>query len=374
MEVRRTYKFRLYPTKRQRTLLRHTLQVCRELYNAALQERRDAYRKARRSVGYVEQANQLPAIKQDRPDVAAVHSQVLQDVLRRVDKAFQAFFRRVKAGENPGYARFQGAGRYHSFTYPQGGWSLSETHLTLSKLGPVRLVRHRAITGEVKTVTISQDGEYWYACLSVVEEITPPLHTGPAVGLDLGLTAFASLSNGDTIDNPRYFRRGERHLAKVQRRLAKIPLRNPQRRKARVRVANAHRRVRQQRSDFLQQRSHQLVTLYSLIAVEDLTVKGLARGMLAKSVADAGWSAFLMMLAYKAAWAGARVVEVDPRYTSQTCPACGAVRPKALSERWHSCPCGCELPRDVASAQVILARGLASLGVALDAPAFRRGE
>ncbi len=368
MQVLKTYKYRLFPTRAQCKLLGATLDLCRELYNAALQERRDAYRMAGQSLTFAHQSAELPECKRERPDLNGVYSQVLQDVLHRVDKAFQAFFRRVKAGTAPGYPRFQGRDRYDSCTYPQLGWSLLGERLTLSKLGTLRVKLHRPVCGKVKTVTIKRDGPCWYVCFAVAIEVEPPAHDGGVVGIDLGLEHFANLSNGEQVANPRYTRCGEKHLANVQRRLSRTTRQDPKRKKLRRRVQNAHRQVRRQRADFLHKLSRRLVDSYRLIAVEDLNIKGLAGGMLAKSVNDAGWASFIAMLRYKAEWAGARLIEVDPRGTSQTCPQCGTIRKKELAERWHKCDCGLECHRDIAAALMILARGLASLGIqSLDA-------
>jgi putative transposase len=322
---------------------------------------------AGKSVSFAEQSAALIECKEVRPDLADVYSQTLQDVLHRVDKAFRAFFERVKRGATPGFPRFQGKQRYDSFTYPQSGWSLHNDKLTLSKIGTLRLKLHRPICGKVKTVTIKrdgpQDGPHWYACFSVEYEFEPPTHKGGAVGIDVGLQYFANLSNGEQVDNPRYFRKSEKRLATAQRHLSKCSKNSPRRKELRKRVATAHRHVRNQRNDFLHKLSARLVQTYSLIAIEKLNVKGLASGMLAKSVNDAGWAAFTSMLRYKAECAGAVLVEVDPRLTSQTCPQCGTIRKKELSERWHKCDCGFECHRDVAAALVILARGLSSVGI-----------
>jgi putative transposase len=367
--VRRTFRYRLFPTKAQATTMERLLDLCRELYNGAVQERRDAWRLGRTSIHFAGQSAQLPAIKHVRPDLTAVYSQTLQDVLHRVDKAFQAFYARCQRGEKAGYPRFKPWQRYNSFTYPQLGWTLDDDRLTLTKIGTVRVVKHRPILGKVKTCQIVREGRKWYCCIAVELEASAPTVATEAIGVDVGLEYFATLSNGETIANPRYFRQSERRLAKAQRRLAKIARTDPKRQQARQRVGAAHRRVRNQRQNFLHQTSHALVSRFNPIVVENLSIKGLASGMLAKSVNDAAWGRLLFMLAYKAEEAGTRLVAVTPRGTSQTCPDCGTMQAKPLSERWHRCDCGASMPRDLASARIILTRGLASLGtVALEAP------
>ena len=364
MLVRKTYKYILRPTSRQARLLQHNLDLCRELYNAALQHRRDAYRMAGKSVSFAEQSATLAECKEVRPDLAEVYSQTLQDVLHRVDKAFKAFYARVKRGDKAGFPRFRSYDRYDSFTYPQLGWSLQNDTLTLSKIGRLKVKLHRPVQGKVKTVQVKREGNRWFVCFSVEIDVEVPAHTGPAIGIDVGLEHLANLSNGEQVDNPRYYRKGQKRLAKQQRQLAKAIRTHPKRKEYRKRVATAHRKVRNHRADFLHKLSKRLVQTYSLIAVEKLNVKGLAGGRLAKSVNDAAWSNFTNMLRYKAEEAGSVLVEVDPRYTSQTCPQCGVIRKKELSERRHSClDCGFECHRDVAAALVILRRGLASVGI-----------
>jgi putative transposase len=344
--------------------LKKTLDLCRELYNAALQERRDAYKMVGKTLNYYDHANQLAEIKEARADLKEVHSQVLQDVLKRVDKAFGGFFSRVKLGVKAGFPRFQGRERYDSFTFPQGGWSIKNSLLTISKIGTIRMNLHREVIGKVKTCTIRRDGLAWFVCFSVEYEFDKPCHCGPVIGIDVGLENFANLSNGEQVANPRLFRKSEKRLAKSQRKLIKVrhlPRWNTTKRKAKLVVSKAFRKVRNQRLDFSHKLSSKLSKEYSLIAVEDLNIKGLASGMLAKSVNDAGWSLFLNLLAYKVENTGSKLVKVDPRYTSQECPDCGNIAKKELAVRWHSCPCGCELHRDVAAAKVILARGLTGI-------------
>lgn len=317
-------------------------------------------------LNYYSQANQLSEIKEARLDFKEVHSQVLQNVLKRVDRAFAGLFRRVKAGQNPGYPRFQGRRRYNSITFTQSGWSLTNAKLTLSKIGTVRVKLHREVLGKVKTVTIKRESrDKWFVVFSVETPVEIPAHhEGPYVGIDLGLEHFANLSNGEQVDNPSFFRKAQKKLAKAQRKWDKVKSfskGNPLRAGPGKMVRAAHRKVKNSRAGFQHKLSKTFVQTYSLIAVENLNIKGLASGMLSNSVNDAGWGEFLHMLNYKAVNAGGRVVEVDARYTSQICPECGAVAKKELSVRWHECPCGCEMHRDVAAALVILSRGLSTL-------------
>ena len=349
---RRTFKFRLCPTRKQAERLTWTLERCRELYNAALQERRDAYRMAGKSLNYYDQANQLPAVKVARSEYSEIYSQVLQDVLRRVDKTFQAFFRRVKAGEKAGYPRYKGTGWYDSFTFPQLGWSLQNDRLTLSKIGTVKVRLHRAMQGKVKTVSIKREGEHWYVCFSVevVDADATLPHSDKSVGIDLGLSTFATLSDGQRIENPRCLRKSLHILATVQQTLSRRKRGkggSHRRAKAKKAVAQIHRRIRNQRADFLHKQSRRLVDEYGTIVFERLQPRNMVRNhSLALSISDAGWGQFVQYCSFKAESAGRSVVFVDPRYTSQTCSGCGTIQRKELSERWHSCPCGCELDRD----------------------------
>ena len=363
--MHKTFKYRLYPTKRQAETLGFHLDLCRELYNAAIQERRDAWKITRVSVGFNQQAAQLSEIKSDRPEVASVYSQVLQDVLRRVDKNFQAFFRRVKIGGAPGFPRFRPASRYDSLTYPQLGFALETNRLKLSKIGHIKIKLHRAVEGKIKTLTLKREAGRWYACFSVACGTKLLAESPEVIGIDVGLTTFATLSDGTEIGNPRHYLEAQAQLRKGQRKVARRKKGSHRRRKAIRLLQRAHAHVRNQRSDFHHKASRSLVERYGFIAVEDLNIKGLASGMLAKSINDASWSSFIAKLAYKAEEAGRVLVKVDPRGTSQTC-LCGASVPKTLSQRWHQCDqCGLSAPRDHVSAQVIL-----GLGLSLQAPTW----
>jgi putative transposase len=326
--VRKTYKYKLQPTAEQEGKLAFVVRRCRELYNAGVQERRDAWQKCGVSITAAGQSAQLPEIKDVRPEYCDVHSQVLQDVLTRLDRAFQAFFRRVKAGETPGYPRFHGANRYTSFTYKQfgNGATLDNGCLVLSKIGRVAVRWSRPLDGTPKTVTISREADGWYACFSCEGVPIQRLpETGRETGIDLGLESFATLADGSRIANPRIFRVAERRLKRAQRRVSRRKKGSHRRRKAVKLLAKAHQTVRRQRQDFHHKTALVLVRQYDTIFHEDLRTANLLRNHhLAKSISDAGWSAFLSLLAFKAVCAGKRVVAVPPAYTSQTCvrPVC----------------------------------------------------
>jgi putative transposase len=248
MLVRKCYRYRLYPTNSQAEHLQWVLDRCRELYNAALQERRDAYEMAGVRVNYCVQARELPGVKEDYPEFKHVGSQVLQDVLKRVDLAFQAFFRRVRAGDKPGYPRFKSRHRYDSFTYSQAGWKLDDGRLVLSGIGALKVRWSRPIAGTIKTVTIHRSAEQWYVCFSCVRDVPqPPTPDRPATALDVGLEYFATLADGSHVDNPRYFREAEEMLAQRQRRCDRKKRGSKNRRRANLLVAKAHRRIRNKR-------------------------------------------------------------------------------------------------------------------------------
>jgi putative transposase len=369
----KTFKYRLRPTHKQATVLGTTLQECRWLYNHFLEERKNAWEQEQKSLGYYQQAIKLPILKNEREALECVYSQVLQNVAVRIDLAFKAFFRRAKAGEKPGYPRFRGRDRYNSITYPQSGWRVDERGLHLSKIGCVRMVRHRELEGTPKTVTISRTSTgKWFAAISCEIESTPSLASNEMVGIDVGLASFATLSTGDKIPNPRFFRTDEKALAKAQRRMSKEEKGTPERKNRRKPVARIHERISNRRNDFAHQASRKLVNRFGIIAVEDLNVNRMVHNhCLAKSISDAAWTQFTQCLSYKAEYAGRKVVFVNPAYTSQDCSACGHRVPKNLSDRIHRCPCcGLVMDRDENAANNILALGLQSLGLSKEAVRF----
>jgi len=356
--MRGAYKYRLYPTRAQVAFLEGQLCEACHLYNAALEERRGAWKVCRKSINYYEQAKQLKPMRAAGL-LGLANFSCCQDVLRRLDKTFQAFFARVQRGEHPGFPRFRSLRRYDSITFPSYGDGcrlLDHGQLRIQGAGLIKVKLHRPVEGSIKTVTIKRDISHWYVCLSVERQTVALPESSEHMGVDVGLDSFAVLSDGTEIDNPRQLKRGLAHLRRAQRRLARRQGSSHRCRKAAVLVAQAHRRIRNQRASFHHEVSRWLVNRYGWIAVEDLKIKGLARSMLARSVQDAGWNSFFAKLSYKAASAGRVLVKVDPRGSSQTC-VCGAHLPKTLRDRWHACPaCGLSALRDVVSAQVILQR------------------
>jgi putative transposase len=276
---------------------------------------------------------------------------VLQDVLTRLDRAFQRFFARVKSGETPGYPRFQGLSRYNSFTYKQFGneATLDNGFLILSKIARLAVRWSRPLEGTPKTVTVSREADGWYVCFSCADEPTHPLPaTDHETGIGLGLEAFATLSDGTRIFHSGWYRKAERRLKHLQRTVS-WRMKGSNRRKKAVKMhAKAHQQVRRQRADFHHRTALTSVRANDVIYHEDVQTANMVRNHhLAKSIADAGWSAFLSILCFKAACAGRRVIAVSPAYTSQTCSGCGVIVSKGLSVRWHACPeCGTSLRRD----------------------------
>ncbi|MDI6887298.1 MAG: RNA-guided endonuclease TnpB family protein [Candidatus Thermoplasmatota archaeon] len=349
--LKKAYKFRLYPNKKQKELLEQTLETCRILYNNALAERKERYEKEKKGTKYLEQANQLPIKKLTNPYLQQVHSQVLQDVLRRLDKAFQNFFRRVKSSENPGYPRFKAKNRFKSFTYPQSGFELKDGKLHLSKIGKTRIFQHRETEGRIRTLTIKRDcAGGWYA-IFVTERKIPVIEIEPktAVGVDVGLEKLAALSNGGVIEHPEFLRKSERRLKNLQRRLSRKKKRSKNREKARIKLSKLYRKIQRQREDFLHKEARKLVNQTDLIVFENLNINGMLKNhYLAKSIADSAWSKLIQFCAYKAEEAGKHIVLVSPNGTSQICSRCGAVVEKSLAVRIHKCPnCGLKIDRDL---------------------------
>jgi len=360
--VRKTFKYKLKPTTEQVAALAFVVRLCRELYNAALEERREAWQKRGVSITVAGQSAQLPAVKEARPEYRDIHSQVLQDVLTRLDRAVHAFYRRIREGQTPGYPRFQGSNRYNSFTYKQfgNGATLDNGFLVLSKIGRIGIHWSRPLEGTPKTVTISREADGWYACFACAEvPVQPFAPTGQETGIDVGLKVFLITADGEIVENPRHYRKAEKQLAKAQRCVSRRKKGSHRRKKALALLKRKHQTIQRQRRDFQHKTALALLRQYDTIYLEDLLVRNMVRNPhLAKSISDASWGQFRTILEAKAVYAGRRVVAVPAMYTTQDCSDCGERVLKSMSVRTHVCPsCGLVLDRDENAALNILALG-----------------
>lgn len=359
----KTYAFRLYPSAPQARLLTSTLDTCRHLYNDCLAERKEAWENDQRSVTKFEQMRGIKTRKATNPYAKGVHSHILQVAVADLDKAFGAFFRRVKAGEAPGYPRFKGRDRFDSFGLKEygNGWKVDGRRLKLSGIGRVAVRWHRPLEGTPKTVRIVRKPDGWYAAITCETQARPLPATGNAVGIDVGITSLIATSDGEHIPHPHAYRAEQRALRITQRRVARRKKGGANRRKAVQALRRQHQRIGNVRADFLNKLADSLIQRYDLIAVEDLRITNMVRNRhLAKSILDAGWGYFAQRLHAKAEDAARVVFEVDPAYTSQTCSGCGVRFPEHLSlaVRWASCGCGLSMNRDENAARNILAKAL----------------
>ena len=365
----RTYKYRLFPTAAQRNALLRALEACRWVYNTTLEVRRDAWEINHATLTRFDTIQLIPGWKTEQPFLNHAFSQCLQDACKRVDRAFQAFFRRIKAGETPGYPRFKGRNWYDSLTYPQygNGVKVDGDRLFLSKIGPVRVKLHRLLEGTIKTVTVRRDSVgNWYACFSCEMEATPKPGVDHVVGIDLGLKTFATLSDGGTINRQRWMKQDAADIARLQRKKERYAQGSPERRTVIRALHHAYRRATNRRTDFAHQVSRQLVDIYQVMAFEDLDIQNMqsdGKRVINQNIADVAWGQFVQYVTYKAESAGRVVLRVDPRGTTQQCSGCGEIVPKDLNVRIHDCPhCGLRMDRDLNAALNILGRGLASIG------------
>jgi putative transposase len=362
--VRKTFKYKLTPNHEQERVLGEVLWRCRDLYNAGLEQRTTAWQRCHVSITRYQQEAELKAIRAEFPEYAAIHSHVLQDVLARLDRTYQAFFRRVQRGEKVGFPRFKGRHRWHSFTFKEygNGARLDNGFLVLAKIGRMAIHWSRPITGTPKTITVSHEADGWYVAVSCAEVPLQPLPmTSQETGIDLGLESFATLADGSQIANPRLFRVAELRLKRAQRRVSRRKLGGNRRRKAARLLPSAHQNVRRARADFHHKTALALMRQDDTISHEDVQTANMVHNHhLATSIGDAGWRAFLAILSFTAD-AGKSVVAVPPASTSQACSGCGKLVQKGLSVRWYLCPdCGTSLQRDQNAALNILRLGKTS--------------
>jgi putative transposase len=354
-----SYKYRLYPSRAQRDALDAMLGAFCDLYNAALQQRIEAYRRRGMSLRYLHQAHELKATRAADERLALYSYSAEQQVLRRLDKAFRSFFRRLKDRKGKvGFPRFQARSRFDSAEFRVGdGLTIRKAkRLGITGIaGEIKVKWHRPIPegAKVGAAVVSRSNGKWFVCFQLEVEVPALERPVSPVGVDMGLSSLVALSTGQTIPTPQWTRRAAKGLRRRQRMLARRRRFSAGWKRARRAVARHQARTAARRRDFLHKLSHRLVSAHSHIALEDLNVGGLARTMLAKAVHNAAWSQLTAMLTYKAANAGGAVILVDPRGTSQTCPHCGTIRAKTLAEREHRCDCGAALDRDVAAAIIV---------------------
>lgn len=358
--VHRTYRYRITPTRNQEATLQAQLNFACDLYNAALEQRRYGWRRRER-IGYVHQCRDLTEIRAAGDGPAKMSCSAMRDPLRRLERSFQAFYRRVGAGEKPGFPRFRSRRRYDSLSW-DSAWSIQNRRLALQGIGHLKVRWHRELPrlATVTGVTVRRVAGRWYASFSLALPVVirPRQDRVSDVGVDLGIRSFAALSTGELISGPRAYRSGLRRLRVAQRRVSRRALGSHGRRKASILVARHHERLRNLRRNHAHQLTRRLVSEFALIAIEDLHVRTMIRGTLAKDVSDQAWGEFLRILGYKAADAGVQVIRVPPHGTSQSCSQCGRLVPKPLSERTHRCPyCGLVTDRDVNAARNILRLG-----------------
>ena len=353
--MKKTFEYRAYPTTKQRKTFALWLALLRMLYNQSLAWRIEAYKETGESVKWTRQVNALPDLKQESNAFAGLHSDVLQDAIRRLDKAYQAFFHRVKQGDKPGFPRFKGEGRYRSMTFGHLSKQLIRNvhrkyaRVVIPKVGHLKIRYHRPLpNGKIKNLTISRKAAGWYVAISV--EIPDPVEipVNTTIGIDVGLNSFVVDSDGQHIPNPRHYRKSEKKIGKHQRILSRRKKDSNRRVKQREIVARTHERIANQRKDFQFKAAHRILLRYDEVAVENLTIANMLKNhYLAKSISDAGWGSFRLKLQSKAESAGKQFTKVKPHYTSQKCSGCGSIVKKSLSVRVHDCPhCGLVLDRD----------------------------
>lgn len=372
----RSFKYRLYPNRQQQEQLTAMLGAFCDLYNAGLQQRIEAYRRQGLALGYVQQANELKATRVADERLAGFSYSAEQQILRRLDKAFRAFFRRLKTTAKAGFPRFQAKSRFDSAEFRVGDGLTIRKNNRLGLVGipgQIKVKWHRTLPAEAKVgaAVISRSCGKWYVCFQIeLPDVEIAQRNSPAIGIDVGLSSLIATSDGETVNAPRWTRKAAKKQRRLQRALARCRRNSKRRLKVKRNLARHSASTANRRRDFLHKLSRSLVDRYTLIAIEDLNVERLARSMLAKSVHDAAWGQLRQFLTYKAESAGSEVIAVDPRGTSQVCSECGCSVPKTLAERWHDCPeCGYSANRDVNAARNVLLRAsLLRPGTGLGAP------
>jgi putative transposase len=380
--MRTSYQYRLKPTKEQAEKIDKTLDMLRHQYNYQLAQRFHWYEQNRSPIDrcsilvcYLPELKDKPnrfsqqasliQLKEDRPWYKEIHSQVLQEVPKKVELAFDRWLKGDNNGKKSGRPRFKSAGQYKTFTFPQfKQHHFTNNKITLSKIGDIKVIVHRQIPDgfEIKTVSVTKKAAGYYVTLSLddktVTKIKPDFNANNIVGIDVGLIDFIVTSDDERIAAPKFLRKAERKLKSAQRRVSRRKKGSNRRKKAIKKLGIQHKKVADTPKDFHFKTANDLLKKYDVVAVEKLNIKGLARTRLAKSVNDAGWGQFITILSNKAENAGLKVIAVNPNGTSQECSNCGHKVKKPLSQRMHNCPvCHTSLCRDLNAAINIKNRG-----------------
>ncbi|OYD95726.1 transposase [Nostoc sp. 'Peltigera membranacea cyanobiont' 210A] len=377
-----SYQYRLKPTREQAAHIDKTLDMLRCQYNYQLAQRFDWYEQNRCSIDrcslvachipelkdkpnrFNQQAT-LTQLKKDRPWYKSIHSQVLQEVPKKVEIAFDRWIKGDANGKRSGKPRFKAACQYKTFTYPQ----FKKEHfinkrITLSKIGDIKVIVHRPIPDgfDIKTVSLTKKADGYYVTLSLddksIPQVLPDFDAKNIVGIDVGLIDFIVTSDKERIAAPKFLRKAERKLKSAQRKVSRRKKGSSRRKKAINKLGKQHKKVADTRKDFHFKTANSLLKRYDVIAVEKLNIKKLAKSRLAKSISDAGWGQFLTILSNKAENAGLKVIAVNPNGTSQECSSCGHKVKKPLAQRMHNCPnCRVSLCRDLNASLNIKNRG-----------------
>jgi putative transposase len=352
--MKKTFLYKAKINQETETNCFRWLELCRILYNLGLEQRITVYNQHKESISCYDQVTELPNLKAEFPEFKAVGSQVLQDVLERLDRAFKAFFKRIKQREKAGFPRFKSKYRYDSFTLKQAGWQLSGRYLYIKNVGRFKMFLSRPIEGTIKTVTIRKtSSREWFIAFSC-DNVIPkayPVATGE-IGIDVGIETFLRDSNDRTVDNPKFYRVSEKLLKRRQRSLCRKKKGSTKRNQTRILVAKAHEKIANQRNHFLHRTANYYLERFKTIYIEDLNIKGMVRNRyLAKSISDCSWGMFFNILSGKVEETDKRVIKVPPKNTTQICSSCGFHMRKSLAQRVHHCPnCNLKIHRDFNSA------------------------
>jgi len=365
MSTQMNFKYRIYPSQKQIIKLNKTISDCCFIYNKLLEAKVNAYKEDKTSLSKFD----LDKLTKDI-DIP-IHSQVKQNISKRITDAFNHFFRRVKQKKGKaGFPRFKNFNRYKSLTYPQSGFKLiSDKRLFVSKIGNIPIILDRVPKGKLKTFTIKKTAVGWFAIFSCADVPVEHIEVeNNHVGIDVGLESFATLSNGEIIENPKFLIKSEKKLTKLQRRLSRKKKGSTNRRKAIIKVARLHETIFNQRQDFLHKTSFSLIKRFKIISVENLSINHMTKNhYLAKSINDVSWGYFISMLSYKVERTGGQLIKVNPRHTSQNCSKCGAIRKISLATRKFKClKCGFVCHRDLNASLNIDTAGLAEINACGD--------